>query len=113
VRNRPIPPKLLEAIAERFRSLSEPARLQILNSLCSGEKTVNGLVAATGLNQANLSKHLQHLHRAGFLARRKAGVHVYYSISDATVFQLCELMCGRLAAEIAEGQAAIEQLAAN
>ena len=51
---------------------------------------------ATGLGQGNLSKHLQQLHACGFVARRREGLFVYYSLSDEDVLALCEIMCNRL-----------------
>jgi ArsR family transcriptional regulator len=84
-------------VAERFRALGEPARLRILSALRDGEAPVGELVEATGLNQANLSKHLQRLHELGFVKRRKDGLFVYYALADEDIFQLCDIMCGRLA----------------
>jgi DNA-binding transcriptional ArsR family regulator len=98
----PLTPEILDLIAERFKALAEPARLHILNALRDGEKTVTELMAATGLGQANASKHLQLLHGLGFVERRKAGLYVYYSLADASVFELCDIMCGRLAEEVRE-----------
>lgn len=93
-------PELLVLVAERFKALAEPARLQILTSLRGGELAVSDLVDATELGQANVSKHLQMLHALGFVSRRKEGLFVYYSLADKSVSQLCDLMCGRLAAEM-------------
>lgn len=92
-------PQLLLLIAERFKALGEPARLEILNTLRDGELTVSELVEETGLGQANVSKHLQLLHGVGFVTRRKEGLYVYYGLADRDVFRLCDLMCGRLEAE--------------
>lgn len=92
-------PDMIELVAERFRALAEPARLQIMNVLRDGEQAVGELVEDTGLGTANLSKHLQHLHAAGFVTRRKEGLFVYYRLADSDVFQLCEIMCNRLDAE--------------
>jgi DNA-binding transcriptional ArsR family regulator len=64
-------------VAERFKALGEPARLQILNWLRAGEMTVGELVDKTGFGQANVSKHLQLLHTMGFVRRRKDGLFVY------------------------------------
>jgi DNA-binding transcriptional ArsR family regulator len=97
--NPTLTPELMALVAERFKALAEPARLQILNELRAGELTVGELVEATGLGQANVSKHLQMLHAMHFVARRKEGLFVYYALPDKTVFQLCDLMCGRLEAE--------------
>jgi DNA-binding transcriptional ArsR family regulator len=99
VGNLTMTPELLALVAERFKALAEPARLQILNALCCGELTVGELVAATELGQANVSKHLQLLHSLGFVSRRKEGLFVYYALADKNVFRLCDIMCGRLEAE--------------
>jgi DNA-binding transcriptional ArsR family regulator len=98
----PLTPEVLELIAERFKGLAEPARLRILNALRGGERTVSELMEETGFGQANLSKHLQLLHSLGFVERRKEGLFVHYQLADASVFQLCDIVCGRLAAEADE-----------
>lgn len=87
---------LLELVAMRFRALAEPARLRILDALRNGELTVGDLERRTGLNQANLSKHLQLLHGLEFVVRRKDGLFVYYALKDQGVFHLCDIMCGRI-----------------
>ena len=97
--NPTLTPELMALVAERVKARAEPARLQILNELRGGELTVGELVEATGLGQANVSKHLQLLHTMHFVSRRKDGLFVYYALADKTVFQLCDLMCGRLEAE--------------
>jgi DNA-binding transcriptional ArsR family regulator len=95
----PLTPELLELIADRFKVLAEPARLHILNALRGGEKSVSELMEETGLGQANASKHLQMLHGAGYVERRKERLYVYYRLADDSVFQLCDIMCGRLLEE--------------
>ena len=92
-------PELLDIVAGRFKVLGEPVRLQILNTLRDGEMSVTEIVEATGLGQANISKHLRTLHGLGFITRRKEGLYVYCSLADRTVFRLCDIMCGRLEAE--------------
>lgn len=86
----------LGLIAARFKVLSEPMRLRLIIALEGGEKNVTELVEATGGTQANVSRHLQSLTEAGLLARRKEGLMVYYFISDRTIFDLCETVCGSL-----------------
>lgn len=93
-------PEQLRLIADRFRALAEPTRLEILNALRAGEQTVTEILDATGLGQANVSKHLQVLHAAGFVARRKDGVTTRYRLADNDVFRLCDLVCGRLEQEL-------------
>ena len=92
-------PEVLAIVAARFKALAEPARLHILASLRTGEMTVGDLATAVELSQANVSKHLQVLHTQRFVNRRKDGLDVWYALADRTVFQLCDLMCGRLEAE--------------
>lgn len=96
---RKLTPEMIDLVAERFRALSEPARLHIMQALRGGERTVGELVETTGLGTANVSKHLQLLHGAGFLTRRKEGLYVHYGLAGEDVFRLCDIMCGRLAAE--------------
>ncbi len=62
------------------------------------------ILEATGLGQANVSKHLQVLHTAGFVGRRKDGVTTRYRLADNDVFRLCELVCGRLEREMTAKQ---------
>jgi len=90
-----------DQIAERFKALAEPARLRILNALREGERTVGELVDSTGLNQANLSKHLQLLHTLRFVARRKDGLFVHYRLLNDDVFVLCDIMCGTAETSVA------------
>ena len=94
-------PDVLDLIAERFKALAEPARLQILTALRDGEMTVGDLVTSTGMLQANVSKHLQMLHALNFVSRRKDGLYVYYTLADKSVLRLCDIMCGRLESEAA------------
>ena len=93
-------PELVALVAERFKALAEPARLEILNALRGGELTVSELVDRTGLGQANVSKHLQFLLGANFVERRKEGLFAYYVLADEAVFKLCDILCGRLQQEL-------------
>ena len=93
--HKPLAPETLQLVAQRFKVLAEPARLEVLNALRQGPLNVSTLIEATGLNQANLSKHLQLLHAGGFVTRRREGLFVIYAIADASVFTLCDIMCGQ------------------
>lgn len=95
-----LPKQMIEQVAQRFKLLSEPVRLELLNQLqVNGEMAVQELVEATGHQQANVSKHLGLMAREGLLDRRKEGLYAYYSISDPTLSALCMLVCGRLREE--------------
>lgn len=98
---KPLDAHVRELIAARFKVLAEPARLLILDTLRTEEMTVNELVDATGLGQANLSRHLQLLHTHGFVQRRKDGPFTWYRVAGRDIFRLCDIMCGRLDVETA------------
>jgi len=99
--NRVLSEEALGMIARRFAVLSEPMRLRLLQALFEGEKSVNQLTVLTGGTQANVSRHLHTLTEAHLLTRRKDGLQVFYSISDPSIFQLCELVCGSLEQQLA------------
>ncbi len=93
----------LELVAERFKALADASRLRLLMCISNTEKSVGELTEKTGLSQANVSRHLQTLSRAGLISRRKDKLHVYYQISDSCIPQLCELMCGALRKKLESG----------
>lgn len=95
-----IPNAQVERAARRFKLLSEPVRLELLNQLHQhGEMTVSELVEATGHQQSSVSKHLGLLARGNLVSRRKEGLHAYYRISDPTLSALCLLVRERLREE--------------
>jgi len=53
-----------------------------------------------GSSQANVSRHLMALHKAGVLQRRKEGVVVYYSIADNATVEMCQTVCAKIAQDI-------------
>lgn len=99
---RRLSPAALSLIAGRFAALAEPMRLRLVHALFDGEKSVNALVQELGGSQANISRHLQSLSRAGILGRRKAGLQVFYSIADPSIHKLCDLVCGSLEKQLAQ-----------
>lgn len=101
-RAQPLPPEVLQQVAEYFSILSEPMRLKLLNLLRNGEKCVQELVDATSTSQANVSKHLKVMLQAGILSRRTEGTSAYYRVEDPLIFDLCNLVCDRLAERIEE-----------
>jgi DNA-binding transcriptional ArsR family regulator len=98
----PLPDPLVELIARRFRVIGEPMRIRLLDRLRAGEATVLELTDALGSSQQNVSKHLQVLHDARILSRRKEGTHAYYAIADEAVLALCEQVCGSLQRQFTE-----------
>ncbi len=103
-------PTALAPVADYFKVLSETSRLQVLCSLRSGAKNVSEIIDETGLGQANVSKHLKILAQAGLVSRQPQGVSVYYEITDPLIFELCELVCDRLAIRLKEQSQQLKQL---
>ena len=97
-----VPSEVVQQVADYFSVLSEPMRLRILNLLRDGEKCVQDLVEATETSQANVSKHLKLMLQAGILSRRSEGTSAYYSVADDLTYELCNLVCDRLASRIEE-----------
>lgn len=77
------PAEVYECSSRFFGLLGEPARLRLLEALSQGEGSVGDLLDATGLSQANGSRHLVLMYQAGWLTRRREGSQVFYRLSDA------------------------------
>ncbi|MBI5165761.1 MAG: metalloregulator ArsR/SmtB family transcription factor [Magnetospirillum sp.] len=79
---------MLEQFAAVAKALSSAHRLDLLELLAQGERSVEGLATAAGLSVANTSQHLQVLRRVGLAVSRKSGPHVLYTLSDDDVLAL-------------------------
>ena len=105
-------PVALNLIADFFKVLSEVSRLHIVCSLRSGQKNVTQIIEATGLGQANVSKHLKILAQAGVVTRNQKGINVYYQIVNTFVFELCDLVCDSLSVQIQQQSEQLQQIKA-
>ncbi len=70
------------------KTLGHAHRLELLEQLAQGERSVEVLAQRTGLSVANASQHLQHLRRAGMVSPRRDGKFVYYRLADDAVLDL-------------------------
>lgn len=95
-----LPPEALTEIAAYFQALSEPTRLQILNLLRQEERNVGELAQLCGFTAANISRHLAMLTKHGLVARESRGTSAYYRIADESVYELCDLVCGKIARQL-------------
>jgi len=86
--------RLYEAIGRVAAALGSAARLQLLEFVAQGERSVDALAALSGLSVANASKHLQALRQAGLVGARKAGLRVYYSLAGDDVSLLLAALRG-------------------
>ncbi|MDA8387557.1 MAG: metalloregulator ArsR/SmtB family transcription factor [Nitrospiraceae bacterium] len=83
---------IFEIQAEICKTIASPKRLEIINALKAGEKSVTELVDILGVPKANVSQHLAMMRHKGILKTRREGVNVYYSIANPKVIEACGLM---------------------
>lgn len=92
-----LPLAVIERVADRFRLLSDPTRLRLVNEMhASGELTVGDLVERLEISYATASKQLAMLRAHGTVARRREGTKVYYRIVDPSLEELCNGVCKSL-----------------
>jgi DNA-binding transcriptional ArsR family regulator/rhodanese-related sulfurtransferase len=80
--------RLYGQFARIGKALGNPHRLELLELLAQGERTVEALATESGLTLANASQHLQGLREAGIVESRKEGLYVHYRLADPSVFEL-------------------------
>lgn len=80
--------RLYGQFARLGKALSNPHRLEMLELLAQGERTVDSLATEIGLSLANTSQHLQTLRQAALVDSRKEGLFVFYRLADPAVFDL-------------------------
>jgi rhodanese-related sulfurtransferase/DNA-binding transcriptional ArsR family regulator len=83
---------LYEQFARIGRALANPHRLELLDLLAQGERTVEDLAREASLPVANASQHLQTLRAAQLVATRREGVYIYYRLADPRVFDLWQAL---------------------
>ena len=103
-------PTAIALMADFFKVLSEPSRLQIICTLKSGSKNVSQIISDTSLGQANVSKHLKVLTQASIVNRTQQGINVFYQISNPFIFELCELVCDSISLQIEQQSENLEHL---
>ena len=96
--------------AEFFKALAHPARLVILGQLREGEKSVNELQAALGLDQSNVSQQLAILRNRNIVEARKEGTTVYYSVRDPLLFELLDIGRAIFSNQLISSQELLQQL---
>jgi rhodanese-related sulfurtransferase/DNA-binding transcriptional ArsR family regulator len=92
---------IYEGLAKLMKALSNPARLEIIEMLSQGEKSVEGIVDATNLTIANASQHLQVLRNNNIVKSRKNGHYVFYSLVSYELLALYQHITKYAITEIA------------
>src|SRR3989442_12730946 len=80
--------RLYGQFARIGKALGSSHRLELLELLAQGERTVDALASESALSMANASQHLQALREAGLVESRKEGLYVHYRLADPPLVQL-------------------------
>jgi rhodanese-related sulfurtransferase/predicted transcriptional regulator len=99
---------LFDEFARAAKALASGRRIELLDVLANGERTVDVLAGEVGLSVANTSQHLQVLRQAGLVASRRDGTSIHYRLAAPEVFQLWQVLRTLAASQLAE----VERLAA-
>ncbi len=98
-----------EQFARIGKAVASPRRIELLELLCQGERSVDALARATGMTVTNVSQHLQQLSAAGLANRRRDGTRIYYRAADERVCGLVTELGAVARARLPE----VERLAAQ
>ena len=99
---------LFDELARVGKALGSGRRIELLDVLANGERSVEALAGEVGLQAANASQHLQLLRQAGLVASRREGTSVVYRLAAQEVFELWRALRTLAASRLAE----VERLAA-
>ena len=101
---------MIEEVSRLFLALGDPSRLRILRAMLTSKTALSqGAIAeATGLSQANASKHLAFLVRVGLAERQPQGNTVFFSPVRPLVEQVCDLVCGHVSERVKAAYRAFE-----
>jgi rhodanese-related sulfurtransferase/DNA-binding HxlR family transcriptional regulator len=100
---------IYDGLSKLLKAISNPYRLEIIEILSQGEKSVEGIVQVTGLSIANASQHLQVMKNNNLVKARKVGHYVYYSMKNDEILSLYQHITKYAVNEIAELERIINQ----
>jgi len=106
----PLSDPMIDQVGQLFLTLGDSSRLKILRTLKETKTAMSqgALAQATGLSQANASKHLAQLVRVGLVTRETEGNTVFYQPVMPLVEDLCEMVCGHVAERVKAAYRAIK-----
>lgn len=84
--------KFYHLYSDLCKTMSNPRRLAIIDTIHKGEMTVSTLVKETGISQANISQHLAILRSKGVARTRREGNNIYYSIANPKIIEAYDLL---------------------
>lgn len=95
--------------ADMCKTISNPRRQAILDTIRNGEMTVSELIVKTGISQANLSQHLAILRFKGVVKTRRDGNNIYYSLSNIKIIKAYDLISEVLEDSMASREKTIKE----
>lgn len=101
--------RLYSQLARLGKALSSPHRLEMLELLAQGERTVESLATELELSIANVSQHLQALRHAALVESRKQGLFVHYRLADPDVFELSSVIRSVAARRLADFERVVRE----
>lgn len=96
-------------LARLGKALSSPHRIEMLELLAQGERTVESLATELELSIANVSQHLQALRHAALVESRKQGLFVHYRLADPDVFELSSVIRSVAARRLADFERVVQE----
>jgi DNA-binding transcriptional ArsR family regulator len=102
--------ELFKLKAELCKTFADANRLMIINELRQGEKSVGDLVAALGVPQAVISRHLAVLRHKGIVLNRRNGVNIFYSLVNRRIVEACDIVHEILMDQVARNRELAERL---
>jgi ArsR family transcriptional regulator len=95
------------------KTFTSPVRLRIIDELRTGEKSVNELAQATGLNQPNISQHLAVLRSKKIVVSRKDGNNIYYAISNRKIFEAFDIVLDVIFEQLSDNNDMVKKMKAR
>jgi rhodanese-related sulfurtransferase/DNA-binding transcriptional ArsR family regulator len=96
--------------AEIAKALAHPARVELLDLLAQGSRSVDSAAKAASLSVANASQHLQQLKQAGLLSAQRVGKQTVYQLADESVVEVLRTVSGFADRHLADAERAIATL---
>lgn len=96
--------------AELFKSLGHPLRVQVLEQLGGGERSVGSLAEVLGSELSSLSQQLGVLRRAGVVTTRREGNTIFYALRDPGMVELLEVARRMLVANLQDSHALLRTI---
>lgn len=96
--------------AELFKALAHPVRVQVLEQLVAGERSVGSLAEALGIELSSLSQQLGVLRRAGVVITRRVGNTIYYALREPGMAELLAAAKRMLVANLQDSHALLRTI---